>query len=388
MKIGIEGTPLFSFSGNLNGIGQYAKRLLEATQRSDKNIHFEIVKQWLFFKKFTPPIKPGGHLSYRVVKWLPPILYYQFYKRAGWAPPFDLVALRKYDAFVYFNYVALPLTKKTPYALFVYDLSYIHYPQYTSPKNRQNLNKFLPGSVRRATHIVTISEYSKREIINHFKLPEDKISIVSPAVDQKVFYPRKSAEIAKVKKNYGVKKPYILSLCTLEPRKNLVGVLDAYEKLPEKIKQSYILVLAGGKGWLDDELEKKVGELSAKYEVIKTGYVPDEDLPALYSGASVFVFPSFYEGFGIPPLEAMACGTPVITSDNTSLPEVVGSAGIMIKAEDTAAITKAMERVLSDKKLAEGLRQKGLVQAAKFSWDKSAEDLMTVFSKLVPQKNT
>jgi glycosyltransferase involved in cell wall biosynthesis len=218
--------------------------------------------------------------------------------------------------------------------------------------------------------------------MEYYKVPEDKISIISPAVDQKVFYPRESAEITKVKQNYGVKKPYILSLCTLEPRKNLVGVLDAYEKLPEKTKRSYILVLAGGKGWLDDELEKRIGELSAKYEVIKTGYVPDEDLPALYSGASVFVFPSFYEGFGMPPLEAMACGTPVITSDNTSLPEVVGNAGIMIKADDTERLAGEMERVLTNNKLAQNLREKGLEQAKKFSWEKSAKELLDVIEEV------
>ena len=171
-------------------------------------------------------------------------------------------------------------------------------------------------------------------------------------------------------------------MCTLEPRKNLIGVLKAFETLPEAIKNSYSLVLVGGKGWLDGKLEAKYGELAKKYSLIKTGYVPDEDLPGLYSGASVFVYPAFYEGFGMPPLEAMACGVPVITSDSSSLPEVVGDAAITIKAEDNAMLAQEMAKVLTDKKLADKMKLEGLAQSNKVSWDKSAKKLLDVITEV------
>jgi glycosyltransferase involved in cell wall biosynthesis len=270
------------------------------------------------------------------------------------------------------------LRKKTRSIVTIYDLSYVYFNQFSTPKLKKYFNKLVPRSIRSASHIVTISENSKHEIMEYYKVSEEKIAVVNPAVDHTVFKPRPQEVSSNAAEKYKISKPYILSVCTLEPRKNLIGVLNAFEQLPEDIKSRYCLVLVGGKGWLDGELEAKFNKLSAKYSLIRTGYVPDEDLPALYSGASVFVYPSFYEGFGMPPLEAMACGVPVITSDNSSLPEVVGGAGIMVSANDTPALAHQIERVLTDKKLAGSMRAKGLEQAKKFTWDKSALKLIDV----------
>lgn len=380
MKVGIEGTPLF---GSLTGVGQYSLRLIDAAQKSSKNTDFEIVRQWWFFRKFVTPILPSQHLSYRVVRWFPPIIYYQLFKRTGWAPAYDLVALRKYDAFIFFNFVAFPLRRQTKNLLVIYDLSYIDHPEFTAPKNLVYLKKFVPRSIKQADKIITISQNSKREITEHYNVPDKKITIVNPAVDHSIFKPQSRTAVQKVLRKYKINKPYILSVCTLEPRKNLIGALKAFELLPDDIKAGYSLVLVGGKGWLDGELESKYNELAGKYSLAKTGYVPDEDLPALYSGASAFVYPSFYEGFGMPPLEAMACGTPVITSDNTSLPEVVGQAAIMVKAEDTDNLARQIQRVLEDEKLAGSMRTKGLAQAHKFTWQKSAARLLKLLEEVV-----
>jgi glycosyltransferase involved in cell wall biosynthesis len=379
MKVGVEGTPFF---GNLTGIGQYSSRLIDAAQSLSRDDDFEIVKQWWFYRRFIPPIRPSQHLSYRLVKWVPPLFYYQLFKRVGWAPPYDLLALRRYDAFIFFNYVAFPLRRKTKSLVVIYDLSFVHHPEFTHEKNLLYMPKFVPLSIKKADCIITISENSKREVMEYYHVPDDKITVINPAVDHAVFRPQSQAAVKAVCRKYKINKPYILSVCTLEPRKNLIGVLEAFEKLPEDIKNSHSLVLVGGKGWLDGELEAKYEQLAEKYDLIKTGYAPDEDLPALYSGASVFVFPSFYEGFGMPPLEAMACGVPVITADNSSLPEVVGDAAIMIKAENTQRLAKEVERVLTDDKLAKSLREKGLKQAAKFSWGKSARTLITLLNSL------
>lgn len=379
MKVGLESVPFF---GEPTGVGHYSRRLIEAAASLDSApVKFEIVRSLMPWRNFKPTLTPNRNLSYRVVRWFPPIIYYQMFKRLGWAPAYDLLAFRKYDAFIFFNFVAFPLRRKTKCIVTIYDLSYVRYPQYTAPKNLAYLKKFVPPSLKRANAIITISESSKNEITNYYKVSSDKIKVIYPAVDQKLFRPQASQKIKHVTAKYKITQPYILCVATLEPRKNLIGVLDAFDKLPEQIKSSHSLVLVGGKGWLDGELEAKYDDLANKYNLVKTGYVPDEDLPALYSGAEVFVYPSFYEGFGMPPLEAMACGIPVITSDNSSLPEVVGDAGIMVKAEDTAGLASQIKRVLADKKLADSMRKKSLVQAQKFSWGKSARDLLNVIEE-------
>ena len=180
---------------------------------------------------------------------------------------------------------------------------------------------------------------------------------------------------------FGIHSKYILFLATIEPRKNLVRLLQAYQKLPNAIKAEYILVLAGGKGWLDDEINQLVTELGDR--IIKTGYLNEADKPALYSGASVFAFPSVYEGWGMPAQEAMACGAPVVVSINSSLPEVVGEAGLMVDPFSVSAITKGIEKVLTDPKLAAAMRQKGLIQAKKFTWEAAGQKLRDVLTEAV-----
>jgi glycosyltransferase involved in cell wall biosynthesis len=187
----------------------------------------------------------------------------------------------------------------------------------------------------------------------------------------------------KALQKYGLPSKYIHFHGTIEPRKNVEGLLDAYAALPDKIKDEFALVITGGKGWKDESIYRKVDYyLASGHRIILPGYIEAEDLPFIYSGASLFVLPSFYEGFGIPPLEAMACGVPVITSDNSALPEVVGDAAILVKADDTPALTGSIEKVLSDKQLAKSMTDKGLKQAAKFSWELSARKLIELLESI------
>lgn len=381
MRVGAEGIPLF---GNRTGIGQYEKRLLETASKMSTDIDYEVLRQLMPHRRITElPIPPNRHLKYHIVRWLPPIIYFQLYKRLGWTFPYEWVIHRDYDALLFFNFVAYPTHKHTKVAVVIHDLSYIYHKQYVSPKNQVYLERFVPKTLKRADEIITISENSKQEIMEHYHVPEEKITIINPSIDHADYKPRSMGEIKQVTQKYGITKPYIFSLCTLEPRKNLTTVLNAFDGLSEEIKQRYALVLGGGKGWLDGELLARFDELAERYTVIRTGYVADEDLPALYSGAALFVFVPFYEGFGMPLLEAMACGAPVISADNSSLPEVVGNAGIMIKAEDTPALTREIKRVLADQKLAAELRKKGIEQAAKFSWKISAKRLADLLHRMV-----
>jgi glycosyltransferase involved in cell wall biosynthesis len=311
-----------------------------------------------------------------MVRYLPSKVYNLFSRKIA-VPPADLLSAVKPDIAIFGNFVRSPLITGGKTITVIYDLSYIHFRQFADKKNAALLSKRVPVAAKKSDKIITISESSKKEIVKYYKVEPEKIAIISPAVDHGVFKPQEYKKITQIRNKYKINRSYILYTGTLEPRKNIVGILEAYALLPMSLCAEFQLVLAGGKGWLDHEIQSKLDDLK-DLEIVLTGYVPDKDLPALYSGASVFVYPSFYEGFGMPPLEAMACGVPVITSNNSSLPEVVGTAGITIDAKDTKSLAENMQRVLTDEKLANKMKKDGLIQAKKFSWAESAVKMKMV----------
>lgn len=379
MKIFIESTPVFA---ERTGVAQYIKRLVDAATALDsKNQYTAFGFLFLGRKLKNTGYEDRPNLSYKFIRYFPGRVYTKLMKMFV-APPVDLLMGRKADVMLFLNYISWPTVLPTKKIVAVYDLSHLIYPQYTDANLLKFFNKFLKTSITDASHILTISENSKREIMHNYAVQSENISIIHPAVDHTVYYPRAAKEVSAVRNKYNLRKPYILSVATLEPRKNFVGLLRAYDTLPEEIKQRYGLVLTGAKGWLDDEINELYDKLSKKYDIIRTGYLPDEDLPALYSGASLFAYPTFYEGFGMPPLEAMACGTPVVTSNNSSLPEVVGDAAVMVEAQDTRAIAQAMERVLAQPKLSTELSKKGIVRAKEFTWEKSAAQLIELIDRV------
>ena len=381
MKIFVEGSALFK---EKTGVGQYTKHLIEAIAKT----HPENSYTLFGFKFFTRPLPPNPFpknlsIRFKIVRLIPGRGYNLLFKW-GVALPVDLVLFSRPDVILYPNFVRWPvLSKRTQTIVVIHDLSFIYYSQFTHPKNLPYMLKHVPPSMKKATHLVAVSESTKNQIVDYYRVAPERISVVTPAIGHAQFYPRTVNEVSKIKKKYKLPIKYILFASTLEPRKNVEGILRSYAALDEELKKEYGLVLAGGKGWKDEFILKTIDELrSAGENIITTGYVPDKDLPAIYSGASLFVYPSFYEGFGIPPLEAMACGVPVISADNTSLPEVVGNAGLYVNAEDTAGLTLLAERVLTNPKLAKELRQKGLKQAKRFSWEKSASELIKVLKSL------
>jgi glycosyltransferase involved in cell wall biosynthesis len=376
MKIYIEGSPIFQ---QRTGVGQYTKRLFEKIALIDK-INDYTFFAFLFAKKEPKPPILSANINYKYIKFMPGKIYNKLFKK-GVKLNINFLLNEKSDLFIFPNFVAWPTSKNKKVWSIIYDASYLEHPKYSDEKNRDYLIKFVGKTIERSEKIITISQNAKKEIENHYPLSKNKIEIISPAVDHKEYFPKNKKEVTKVINKYGIDKNYILYTGTLEPRKNIVGILSAYNKLTEALRGEYQLVLAGGKGWLDEEIEEKLTELKG-LNIIRTGYVADEDLPALYSGATVFVYPSFYEGFGMPPLEAMACGTPVITSNNSSLPEVVGEAGIMIDAKDTEALAKSIEKVISSKKLQNEMIKKGIKQAKKFSWEESAKKLYELIQSI------
>jgi glycosyltransferase involved in cell wall biosynthesis len=323
---------------------------------------------------------PAGNARIKKVTWLPRTVYHLLL-RTPFAPPFDLVTGTAGDIFVFTKFVRWPLLRRSKSLVVVYDTTYLDTPEAVENWHfRRYLRWAVPRSIRRASQVIAISESTKRSLMRHYGTSADKISVVTPALDHTMFAPSTSDQIDAVRAKHGIDKPYILSVGTIEPRKNLVGLLRAFALTSEEFNQKYALVLVGGKGWLDEQINELYEQLSKRMTIIRTGYVPSDELPALYSGASVFVYPSLFEGFGMPPLEAMACGTPVITADNSSLPEVVGDAGILVEATDAAQLAREMQELLADPERAAELRAKGLARAQSFTWEASAKELLGVMN--------
>jgi glycosyltransferase involved in cell wall biosynthesis len=250
----------------------------------------------------------------------------------------------------------------------VHDLSYLFFPQSFRTLNRSYLQTFTRLSVRQARRVIAVSESTKRDLVQQYGLSPGKVDVVHNGVDAG-FQPLPAGQVVAFRKEKGLPDRFILFVGTLEPRKNVVRLVEAYARLP---KDRPPLMLVGGKGWLYDEIFARVEALGLSGEVRFVGYVPADALPWWYNAADLFVYPSLYEGFGLPPLEAMACGTAVISSTASSLPEVVAQAGLLIDPAEPEALAKAMEQVLADREMRKQMESAGLVQAKNFSWEKSA----------------
>ncbi|MFW5748138.1 MAG: glycosyltransferase family 4 protein [Chloroflexota bacterium] len=243
--------------------------------------------------------------------------------------------------------------------------------------------RWLPYAVRRVDAVATVSAFSREDLAYHLNIPPEKIGVVYGAADPS-FRPRDKDAIARVREQYKLPEDYILYVGSIETRKNLIGALEAFHRLRVQ-NVSHKLVIVGPAKWRYGEIMETFDRLDLTDHVIFTGYVAQADLPVIYSGASLFVFPSLYEGFGLPPLEAMASGVPVVTSTSSSLPEVVNDAALIVNPKDTDAIADAMYTVLKDPQLQETMRQKGLERAQVFSWERSAHLMMDIYRQVLNQ---
>lgn len=377
-KVLIEGTPIFR---SRRGVGQYVYHVLDELFKIDHTNKYSIYGYLFVGKKVVKPFKHlPKNVTYRLIRYVPSKVI-NVVSRKITPPPVDLLTFTKPDIILFTNFVRSKPVSGAKTVTIIYDMSFADFGQFSNKKNNELLIKQVPKTVAKSEKIITISENAKKEIIQHYKVDAKKIEIISPAVDTETFKPQSKPDVAKIKKKYKITKDYILYTGTLEPRKNIVGILDGYANLSDELKSKYALVLAGGKGWNDEGIEKRLNQLK-DLNIIRTGYVDDADLPALFTGASLFVYPSFYEGFGMPPLEAMCCGVPVITANNSSLPEVVGNAAILIDAKDTNALTYSIEKVLLDKKLQQTMIQKGFKRAKVYSWKKSAQKLHKIIEEM------
>ncbi|MGB8646288.1 MAG: glycosyltransferase family 1 protein [Anaerolineae bacterium] len=268
----------------------------------------------------------------------------------------------------------LPPTRAHKKILTVHDLSFKRVPETAVPNLKWYLEGAVPRAVRRADLILADSEATRNDLIELFSAPANRVQKLYSGVEAFFCRVTDAHTLDSVRARYQLERPFILSVGTIEPRKNLARLIEAFARLPRR--EEWDLVIAGGRGWMYQEILDAPAQFGANDRVRFLGFVPDADLPALYTLATLFVYPSLYEGFGLPVLEAMACGTPLITSNVSSMPEVAGEAGILVNPRDTEELTAAIRQLIDDEALRRELAERGLKQATKFSWQASAQQLL------------
>lgn len=361
----------------MTGVGHYVNNLLRALSL----LPIEGTIESFYFRCGKGGDRLGltrGKVVERAVKFPPGRVVQLCWKRFSF-PRVDTF-VRGADVFHFPNFVSRPV-KSGRVIITVPDLSFVRFPEFTEPRNLSFLSRHVPRSIERADKIIAISDFTRKEIAEIFPSAKGKLAVTPLGVGE-MFFPRKDAEGLKmVREKYNLPEEYILFVGTLEPRKNLLTLLEAYEIFRRRSggHRTIGLVVAGMKGWLYEETMTRIRDMPPEEAPVLTGYVQDEDLPYLYSGARMAVVPSFYEGFGLPCLEAMACGTPLVCSNTSSLPEVVGDAAVRVSPKDAEEMAEAMVKVAADRQFAEDLARRGRRRAGEFTWRRCAEETYRVY---------
>jgi glycosyltransferase involved in cell wall biosynthesis len=267
------------------------------------------------------------------------------------------------------------------YVITVHDLTFVHYPQFQTPDSLRYYLGNIRNAVRQADHILADSQVSKEDMVNLLNVPPEKITVHMLGVNP-IFRPLPQERIIEAQRRFGLPSSYLLFVGTFEPRKNLPGLLESYQLLRAKMSDVPPLVIVGRRGWLYEPIFQKVEDLKLRDRIIWIEDIPFADLPAIYNGATVLALPSFYEGFGFPPLEAMACGIPTVVSDRGSLPEVVGDTGLMINPDRADELAEALYRALTDNTFRQQSAEAGIARAATFTWQHTAEIVLSVYRSL------
>jgi glycosyltransferase involved in cell wall biosynthesis len=270
-----------------------------------------------------------------------------------------------------------PVLSPCPTVVTVYDLSFVHFPDRFAPMQRLYLSSQTRRSCQRAKRVITISDSGRQDVHQRYAVPLEQIDVVRPGVDEG-FEPRPAGEVETFRHRHGLTGRIILHIGTLQPRKNIPVLLEAFKRI---VRPDLLLVLVGAKGWLFEGIFRQVESLGLKDSVRFTGYVPDEELPLWYNAASLFVFPSLHEGFGMPVVESMACGTPVIASNRPSISEAAGEAAMLFNPFEAGALADRMEAVLNDDGLRAKMREAGLAQASRFSWQRAGRETAAVYRR-------
>jgi glycosyltransferase involved in cell wall biosynthesis len=272
-----------------------------------------------------------------------------------------------------------PLRGARRHIITVHDLTFLHYPQFLTPESRRYYNNQINMAARQADHILSDSESTKRDMIDMLGVPAEKITVHMLGVDES-FKPLPPEILERYRLELDLPPEYILFVGTFEPRKNIVGLLEAYQAVLTRLPDAPPIVLAGHRGWLFEETMARIEHMNWGEKVIWREKISQDAMPALYNLATALVTPSFYEGFGFPALEAMACGTVPVVSNRSSLPEVVGAVGLQIDPDDLTTLTDALEKVLTDDDWRAAQTRAGLERAATFTWENTARIVLSVYN--------
>lgn len=373
LKLALNAVPLLS---PLTGIGQYTLQLLEGLDaQKDMRIDKFYASKWSAETRLQPLPESAQIWKKWLKKWLPNS--YQ-YARAAQQKIFSKgVAKFKPDLYHEPNYLAFEFDG--PSVITVHDLSWIRYPQHHPLERVRAMNQYFEPALRRASRIITDSAFVKQEVIDVFGLSPDIIHPVYLGVESQ-FRPHTAQETQATLAKHGLQhQQYLLAVGTLEPRKNMGMVLQAFMAMPKAVRRQYPLVIVGMTGWHASPLEKLMSPLLAAGEIIQLGYLTRQELIHVTSSAIAMVYPSLYEGFGLPPLEAMACGVPVIASNVTSLPEVVGETGLLVDPLNPDAISQAMQTMTQAPELRAAYSQQALLRSRQFNWHKCQQETIGVY---------
>ncbi len=375
MKIGIDYTPALKQNA---GIGRYTRGLITTLAHLDSQNSYTLMTAPDAPLDDLQNFKPHTNFSHKRYP-LP-----ERWMTIGWHRLYLPVPIEWFtgplDLFHSPNFI-LPPTRQVKTLLTVHDLSFIRHPQGAVASLRKWLKDVVPRSLARADHILADSESTRHDLEQIFKVDPQTITVVGAGVEKQFQPITDPSALETVRRRYHLppSEKFILGLGTLEPRKNFTGLIAAYSQSP--VRETHHLVIAGGKGWLYDDIFAAAENSALANRIHFTGFVADKDLPTLYSLADIFAYPSHYEGFGIPVIEAMACGTPVVCANNSSLPEVAGQSALQITATDTPALAHALHQMATDTPLREQAIRAGFRQAQKFNWPAAANRLLTVYRR-------
>jgi len=371
MKIGFD---ISSQSLPRSGVGQYQINLIDALLKIDKENFYNLYAFNFRNRHRFDYIKfPSENYSVNVIP-IPQRLITLWWMMSDY-PPLEKVA-GECDIYQISEICVQPV-KKAKRVAFIHDLTTILYPDH-HVKSNVFLHKERFKNIHKIDAILTNSEYTKKDIVEHLQIKPEKVFVTYLGADEK-FKPLDALSVNPIIAKYRIQKPYILFVGTLEPRKNVQNIIKAFNQLKKTHKIPHQLVLAGQKGWKFDDIFKEIELSEFKSDIIHIGYADDSDVPALMSGAEVFVYPSLYEGFGLPVLEAMKCGVPVITSNISSMPEVGGDACLYVEPESVSQLADKLLMLINSKDLQAELSKKGIKRAGFFSWEKCAVDTLKVY---------
>lgn len=362
-------------SPNKTGVGDYTDNLISAYSQLDKTRTIKLA----CFKRSSQE-KLNTNNKYELKENFIPFKLANRLNHYRLMPRLDLFFGS--GIYMYPNFSWWP-SGNSPSVCVIHDLVCYTHPETMDQNNLKFLLKDIPRAIQKSNAIIAVSQSTKNDIIKYTNADPDKIHIVNPGVDNKIYRPEAAKDFEKIKNKYNLSNNYFLVQSTLEPRKNIERIIEAYRLLPTDIKEKYSLVLAGKLGWKSAEIVKSINSAKQAGEnIITTDYVVDKDLPSIYAQAKIQLVPSLYEGFGMNIVKAMASGTPVIASNNSSMTDLVGKSGILVNPTNTDEITEAITRIIYDKDLYDQLSSDGLQKSANYTWQSSAMQLKKVLDLL------